>query len=144
VAQRHKGGPHDAVAYEQFLREIGYIVPVGLPFSIGTSDVDPEISSIAGPQLVVPATNARYALNAANARWGSLYDALYGTDVLSEDGGATRAGVQSRARGQGHGVRGPLPGQGPAAGRGSHADVLEYRLVRKDAGGMWKSNCRTA
>jgi malate synthase len=78
----HRGLPHDAAAYKRFLIDIGYLQPDGEPFTIDTPDVDAEIATIAGPQLVVPVTNARFALNAANARWGSLFDALYGTDAL--------------------------------------------------------------
>ena len=86
--------------YKDFLRDIGYLVPEGEDFKISTDNVDPEIAFIAGPQLVVPVMNARFALNAANARWGSLYDALYGTDMISEDNGASRAGAYNPVRGE--------------------------------------------
>ena len=94
-----KNTEHNHEEYKDFLKEIGYIVPDTGDFVISTSDVDDEIKTIAGPQLVVPVMNARFALNAANARWGSLYDALYGTDVISEDNGATKAGAYNPVRG---------------------------------------------
>ena len=96
---QRKDQDHNAAEYKSFLKEIGYLLEEGDDFSIETSDVDPEIKTIAGPQLVVPVMNARFALNAANARWGSLYDALYGTNVISEEDGAERVGGYNPARG---------------------------------------------
>ena len=92
----HRDQPHDAAAYQAFLSDIGYLLPEGDAFEIDTSNVDPEIATVAGPQLVVPSTNARFVLNAANARWGSLYDAYYGTDAL---GSAPVRGPFDAARG---------------------------------------------
>ena len=97
--RNHPGYP-EMVGYKKFLKEIGYLVPEGGNFSISTENVDPEIAEVAGPQLVVPVSNARFALNAANARWGSLYDALYGTDMIPEDDGCEKGGRFNPVRGQ--------------------------------------------
>ena len=126
----HRGNAHDPIAYRAFLSQIGYLVEEGPDFSVTTANVDDEITTIAGPQLVVPVNNARYALNAANARWCSLYDALYGTDVLPETDGAGKGSAYNPVRGQqvvdystvflDQAV--PLDGV-------SHADVTGYAIV---------------
>jgi len=125
----HRGAAFDAAAYRDFLTGIGYLEPEGREFSVGTENVDAEIASIAGPQLVVPVNNARYALNAANARWGSLYDALYGTDAIPDDGDAARGEGFNPVRGQRvvAYANSFLDTHWPLAS-GTHRDVTGYRV----------------
>ncbi len=121
----HRDQPHDREAYKAFLEEIGYLVVEGDPFTIETRNVDPEIALVPGPQLVVPVTNARFALNAANARWGSLYDVLYGTDVM----GPVPTGAYDRGRGARVVTRTRvfLDEAFPLAGS-SHGDARRYQV----------------
>ena len=128
-----KGRAHDAAEYKQFLTDIGYLVPEGGEFKIDTANVDPEIAEIAGSQLVVPTSNARFALNAANARWGSLYDALYGTDVIAEDNGCERADAYNPARGAAViGYAADVLDQAAPLASGSHKDAAKYTLNGAD------------
>jgi malate synthase len=123
-------GPAHPEVYEEFLRSIGYLADEPAAFTITTDRVDPEIATISGPQLVVPLLNARFAVNAANARWGSLYDALYGADVIDEAEGRERTGGYNPVRGAAVVARGRqfLDEHAPLAA-GSHADVTAYRIA---------------
>lgn len=130
IDQYHQQQPNDTFAqYKQFLQQIGYLVPEPQDFTITTQDVDPELATMAGPQLVVPINNARYALNAANARWGSLYDAVYGTDVLSPANGAEKTRTYNPVRGKAviAQARQYLNAIAPLA-QGSHTDAISYTL----------------
>ena len=128
--KKHSGKTINQDEYIGFLKEINYIVPVGNDFKIETQNVDPELAVKAGPQLVVPVTNARYALNAANARWGSLYDALYGTDAISEKDNANKTSSYNPTRGKKvvNYAKNFLDKNFPLT-NGSHNDVVSYKIV---------------
>ena len=126
----HPGPIQDMPAYRAFLESIGYLQPVPAPFKVSTANIDVEISEQAGPQLVVPIMNARYALNAANARWGSLYDALYGTDAIATDGGAEISASYNPTRGaRVIAFARNVLNQGAPLAEGSHDAATSYAVV---------------
>ena len=134
------GQPIDQDAYQAFLSEIGYLVPEPAPFQIGTQNVDPEIATMAGPQLVVPVLNARFLLNAANARWGSLYDAYYGTDTL--DAAPAHPGGYDELRGAAviAAVRAFLDGAVPGWQTALEGGESPYLVARRESGLLFRNN----